>query len=85
VKPFTWSVTGGALPKGLTLNPLTGLISGVPAAQETRTVTITVKDSSVSAYTGKPQYDTQNYIFAISPPGGVVPSLPRADDGEGGY
>ena len=28
--PFTWSIQGGALPVGLTLNPATGLISGVP-------------------------------------------------------
>lgn len=29
--PFTWSVTSGALPAGLTLNATTGHVSGVPA------------------------------------------------------
>lgn len=30
--PYTYAVSGGALPAGLTLNPSTGLISGVPTS-----------------------------------------------------
>jgi transposase len=30
--PFTWSVTGGSLPAGLTLNSSTGVLSGTPSA-----------------------------------------------------
>ena len=30
IAPYTWSVTKGALPAGLTLVPATGLIAGIP-------------------------------------------------------
>lgn len=32
VTPYTWSITSGSLPSGLTLNPATGAITGTPAA-----------------------------------------------------
>ena len=32
IRPYTWSLSGGALPAGLTLHPATGLISGTPTA-----------------------------------------------------
>ncbi len=41
VGPVTWSVTGGNLPPGLTLNPATGLVSGVPTSPGTYTFTAT--------------------------------------------
>lgn len=41
---YTWSVSSGSLPAGLTLN-LTGAISGTPAASGTAAFTATVKDS----------------------------------------
>ena len=28
--PYTWSVTNGSLPAGLTINPTTGAITGTP-------------------------------------------------------
>ena len=31
VSPYTWSITSGSLPSGLTLNPATGAITGTPA------------------------------------------------------
>lgn len=44
--PYTWS--SGALPPGLGLNPLTGVLSGTPTVQVTSTnVIISVTDSSV--------------------------------------
>ena len=42
--PYTWSVTGGTLPGGLTLQPSTGLISGVPTTSGTSTFTLVVTD-----------------------------------------
>lgn len=45
VTPYTWSVTTGALPAGLTLNPATGAITGTPTAAGTFTFTVTVTDS----------------------------------------
>ncbi len=45
--PYTWSVTTGILPSGLTLNPASGVISGTvgaSAVSETFTVTLTDAD-----------------------------------------
>jgi Putative Ig domain len=45
VRPLTWSVASGSLPAGLTLNPATGVISGVPRRAGASAVTIAVKDA----------------------------------------
>jgi hypothetical protein len=44
--PYTWGVTVGALPTGLTLNAATGQISGAPTTSGTSTFTVTVTDSA---------------------------------------
>ncbi|HET8548620.1 MAG TPA: putative Ig domain-containing protein [Bryobacteraceae bacterium] len=41
--PFTWRVSAGALPAGLTLNPGTGVISGAPTELITTTFTVTAQ------------------------------------------
>lgn len=46
--PYSWSVTSGALPAGLNLNPSTGTISGTPTTVESASFTITVTDSATS-------------------------------------
>jgi hypothetical protein len=49
--PFTWSIQGGSLPVGLTLNPATGVISGVPCTYASAdfatpfSVTVQVQDA----------------------------------------
>jgi len=43
--PFTWAVSGGSLPAGLTLNPSTGLLSGTPTTVGLSTFTVKVTDS----------------------------------------
>jgi hypothetical protein len=48
--PYTWAVTGGALPAGLTLGS-NGQFSGQPAAAGTFTFTVQVTDSTVPAET----------------------------------
>ncbi|MEC4889179.1 MAG: Ig domain-containing protein [Nitrospira sp.] len=52
----TWSVTAGSLPTGLTLNPSTGAISGIPTTQGTATFTVQVADS------GNPQQSDQRQL-----------------------
>lgn len=52
--PFNWSVSAGALPPGLTLDPLSGLISGLPTTgiSASKTYDFTVKlEESVSKLT----------------------------------
>jgi hypothetical protein len=45
VGAITWTLTSGSLPTGLTLNPSTGVLSGVPTAAATYTFTLTATDS----------------------------------------
>ena len=44
--PFSWGVTGGALPVGMNLDPFTGVLSGIPSAVGSSSFTITVSDKS---------------------------------------
>ncbi|HEY2578581.1 MAG TPA: fibronectin type III domain-containing protein, partial [Streptosporangiaceae bacterium] len=43
--PFAWSVSGGGLPPGITLNSATGTLSGVPATAGLYSFTVRVTDS----------------------------------------
>ena len=61
--PYSFSVTSGALPIGLTLNSATGVISGTPAAAGTSTFTVTVTDSTGA--TG-----SQQFTITVAPSGG---------------
>ncbi|WP_255360522.1 Ig domain-containing protein, partial [Frankia sp. EI5c] len=63
--PFTWSVSAGALPAGLTLNPATGLLSGTPTTAGTASFAVRVVDAFNQAA-------TRNLTLTIAPP----PSLP---------
>lgn len=45
VQPYTWTVTGGSLPQGLSLDPNTGMISGTPTMTGTFDFTVMVSDS----------------------------------------
>ena len=63
--PFTWSVTAGALPAGMSLHPATGTLSGSPSAAGSASFTVQVKDnSSVTA--------TRSLALAIAPPLGIA-------------
>ena len=44
--PYTWSIVSGALPAGLTLNNITGVISGTPIAAQTYSFTVRSDDSA---------------------------------------
>jgi hypothetical protein len=49
LQPYSWSVTTGSLPAGLTLNSSSGTISGSPTTAGTSNFTVTVTDSESPA------------------------------------
>jgi len=66
--PYTWSISSGTLPTGLSLNASTGVISGTPSLSITNSpLTIQVKDSSATQ-----QSKTANLTLTILPP---VPAI----------
>ncbi|HTW46492.1 MAG TPA: putative Ig domain-containing protein [Acidobacteriaceae bacterium] len=61
VTPYTWSVSQGKLPAGLTLSSSSGAITGIPTAAGTSTFTITLTDSGSPALTS-----TASFSIAIA-------------------
>jgi hypothetical protein len=61
-EPYTWSISDGALPDGLTLDSATGEISGTPTTEGDYTFTVQVEDSSDPV-----QSDTQELSINIEP------------------
>jgi hypothetical protein len=49
--PYTYSISAGALPAGLTLNAATGTVSGTPSSAANASFTVQVADSSSPAQT----------------------------------
>ena len=61
--PYTWSLTSGTLPSGLSLNASTGAITGTPTVSVSATpLTFQVKDSSAPQQT-----KTVNLTLTIAP------------------
>jgi hypothetical protein len=68
---FTWSITG-ALPAGLSLDPVTGIISGTPTGSGQTAFTATVADSGPPAQTAT---ETDS-ITVTAPPSAPAPAAP---------
>ena len=63
--PYTWTISGGALPPGLTLNAATGGVSGLPVQTGTFPFTVRIIDAAGIAIE-KPLALTVNAGFSIS-------------------
>lgn len=53
---YSWAVSSGSLPAGLTLNPVTGVISGTPTISGASAFTITLTDGSNPAKTASASF-----------------------------
>lgn len=67
--PYTWSISSGALPLGLTLNSSTGAITGNPSISGTSAFNVTVTDSTT------PTQQTTTAGFSITITVGVSHSV----------
>ncbi len=74
VAPYSFAVTAGALPAGLTLSP-GGLLSGTPTAGGSFNFTVTATDSS--PFPG-PFAGSRAYTLVIAPPTISLPATPLA-------
>jgi RHS repeat-associated protein len=80
--PFTWSVTSGTLPGGLSLHSSTGAISGTPAAASSPTdITFQVTDSSSPPQTNDAVLSLQVEGATLSP--ATIYSYSSSYDGVG--
>lgn len=79
ISPYTYAVTAGALPTGLTLS--TGIISGTPTAGGTFNFTVTATGSSTGA--GLPHTGSQAYALVIAPPTVNLPATGLANGTQG--
>ena len=61
--PYRWTISTGSLPSGLTLDPGSGTISGVPSAAGSSTFTATVTDGTAPT----PQSAGQSFTLAVGP------------------
>ncbi len=58
ITPYTWSISSGSLPVGLSLNASTGLISGTPGAAGVSPITVKITDANQNTA-------TQNFSITI--------------------
>lgn len=67
--PYTYSITSGSLPAGLSLNTSTGVISGTPSSSSTANLTVTATDTNSA--TG-----SRAYSLAVTAPVAETVPLP---------
>jgi hypothetical protein len=70
IQPFTWSVSSGALPDGLTLNDTTGEISGTPTLSGTFDFTVQVVDAVSATALKNLSITTESLPVRYGDPGG---------------
>ncbi len=80
IKSYTWSISAGALPAGLSLNASTGAVTGTPTGSVTGPISFTVKvtDSEVPAGSATAAL---SITITAAPLSVVTTSLPTGVDG----
>ena len=76
--PYTWSITSGSLPAGLTLDPAAGAITGTPTSVGASTFTVEVTDSSSPALT-----DSASLTIEVTPPPPQISTVELAEAQKG--
>ena len=79
VTPYTWSITAGNLPRGLSLNTITGAILGTPSGGGTSNFTVQVTDSNTPA--GNASAPLSITVTAVVPLSITTTSLPSGTAG----
>jgi hypothetical protein len=77
--PYSWSVSSGTLPAGISLNATTGLLAGTPTVAGTSSFTIKVTDAGNQTATEATSITVAAGVLAISVPSGA--SLPSVSPG----
>ena len=92
--PYFWSITGGAVPPGLTFDNSSGILSGIPAVKGSFAIVLTVIDHSGTSSGAAPGAQapeprasvTGNYTIGIAGPGDfqitTAQSLPNGTMGQ---
>ncbi len=80
-EPYTWSISDGSLPDGLTLDSATGVISGTPTTEGDYSFTVQVQDSSDPVLS-----DTEEFSIDIETeaPAALEITTTGVDDGQVG-
>ena len=66
VQPYSWSISMGDLPPGLSLDPMTGVISGTPTASGVFGATVRVDDNSANR-----KNTARNYFMGVAEKGAL--------------
>ena len=80
ISPYTWSVTAGSLPAGLTLDTQTGTVSGSPTTPGIYAFTIRVTDAL-----GIASSTPYQWVILATPPGNVDFTTPGSVNRVDGY
>ena len=77
--PYTWSVSAGSLPAGLTLTASTGVLAGAPTTAGTFSFTVKVTDANNQTATKATSITVAGGVLAITVPASTT--LPSASPG----
>jgi lysophospholipase L1-like esterase len=80
IEPYSFQAQAGSLPNGVTLDPASGTLSGVPKKTGTYSATITVTDSSAPT----PQSASDSFSIIVNEPNPLAIATSSLPDGSAG-